>query len=155
MSGIMSEHVPSHHSELSGGDRKAQAEGIRQAQGSGRLSCLIMAAEGPDACPHRRNAGAATARDWTWALERSAIAGRIGFRIRFIGARSLVHITAWLDFRTPRGQMTELPIDKRERYVGYATCCLQIAKTMLDGQTRTTLREMASEWLKLAEHAYD
>jgi hypothetical protein len=51
--------------------------------------------------------------------------------------------------------MTEQPIDKRERYVGYATCCLQMAKTVLDGQTRTTLREMASEWLKLAEHAYD
>jgi hypothetical protein len=32
---------------------------------------------------------------------------------------------------------------------------LQIAKTVLDGQTRTTLREMASEWLKLAEHGYD
>jgi hypothetical protein len=51
--------------------------------------------------------------------------------------------------------MTEQPNDKRERYVGYATCCLQMAKTVLDGQTRTTLREMASEWLKLAEHAYD
>ena len=49
--------------------------------------------------------------------------------------------------------MTEQPIDKRERYVGYATCCLQMAKTVLDGQTRTTLREMALEWLKLAEHA--
>ena len=79
--------------------------------------------------------------------------------VELVFGLALLGLAAWftlpLDFRTPRGQMTEQPIDKRERYVGYATCCLQMAKTVLDGQTRTTLREMASEWLKLAEHAYD
>jgi hypothetical protein len=51
--------------------------------------------------------------------------------------------------------MSEQAIGKRELYVGFATCCLQIAKMTLDDQTRTTLRAMASEWLKLAEHAHD
>ena len=47
--------------------------------------------------------------------------------------------------------MVERPIEKRERYVGYATCCLQLAKSVSDDQMRATLREMATEWLKLAE----
>ena len=46
--------------------------------------------------------------------------------------------------------MVELPIDKRERYVGYSAFCLQLAKTASDNQSRMTLREMATEWLKLA-----
>jgi hypothetical protein len=53
--------------------------------------------------------------------------------------------------------MAEQPIDKRERYVDYATYCLQLAKTAFDNQSRTILKEMASEWLKLVEqsHVYD
>jgi hypothetical protein len=51
--------------------------------------------------------------------------------------------------------MSEQLIDKREQYVGYATCCLQLAKLVLDHQTRTMLRAMATEWLKLAEDARD
>jgi hypothetical protein len=47
--------------------------------------------------------------------------------------------------------MAEQPIEKRERYVGYATCCLQLAKTVPDSKMRATLREMATEWLKLAQ----
>lgn len=47
--------------------------------------------------------------------------------------------------------MEEQPIDKRERYVDYANCCLQLAKVVLDNRSRATLKEMASEWLKLAE----
>jgi hypothetical protein len=45
--------------------------------------------------------------------------------------------------------MTDL--DKRERYVTFATHCLQLAKVASDGQSRAILREMAAEWLKLAE----
>ena len=43
--------------------------------------------------------------------------------------------------------------DRRERYVDYANCCLQLAKVAADHQARVRLREMASEWLKLAEQA--
>ena len=58
-------------------------------------------------------------------------------------------------FRTQRTPMSEQPIDKREQYVGFATCCLQMAKMTVDNQTRATLRAMAAEWLMLAEQAYD
>jgi hypothetical protein len=51
--------------------------------------------------------------------------------------------------------MTEQPTDKRERYVGYSAFCLQLAKVVLDNKSRTMLREMASEWLKLAEQSYE
>jgi len=43
--------------------------------------------------------------------------------------------------------------DKREQYVAYATHCLQLAKVAADQKSRALLREMASEWLKLAEDA--
>lgn len=47
--------------------------------------------------------------------------------------------------------MVEQSIEKREIYVGYATCCLQLAKTVPDSKMRAPLKEMATEWLKLAE----
>jgi hypothetical protein len=49
--------------------------------------------------------------------------------------------------------MAEELIDKRERYVGYATECLKLANVIPDNQTRLVLKAMASEWLKLAEEA--
>ena len=47
--------------------------------------------------------------------------------------------------------MAEDPINRQERYVDYANCCLQLAKVTLDRKSRTLLHEMASEWLKLAD----
>ena len=47
--------------------------------------------------------------------------------------------------------MAERSIDDRERYVGYATHCLQLAKVATDRESRAVLKEMAAEWLKLAE----
>jgi hypothetical protein len=41
--------------------------------------------------------------------------------------------------------------EHRERYVGFATYCLQLAKMATDQHSRAILREMATEWLKLAE----
>jgi hypothetical protein len=41
-------------------------------------------------------------------------------------------------------------IDERERYVGFATYCLQLAKVATDRDARV-LREMAAEWLTLVE----
>jgi hypothetical protein len=49
--------------------------------------------------------------------------------------------------------MADQSIDTRERYVGFATHCLQLAKVAADHQSRVILREMATEWLKLAEAA--
>jgi hypothetical protein len=51
------------------------------------------------------------------------------------------------------GRMADRSIDTRERYVGFATHCLQLAKAAVDLQSRAILREMATEWLKLAEVA--
>ena len=50
--------------------------------------------------------------------------------------------------------MAERSIDDRERYVGFATHCLQLAKVATD-QSRAVLKEMAAEWLKLAEAPVD
>jgi hypothetical protein len=47
--------------------------------------------------------------------------------------------------------MADRSIEKREQYVGYATHCLQLAKATTDRESRAILREMATEWLKLAE----
>jgi hypothetical protein len=47
--------------------------------------------------------------------------------------------------------MAERSIDDRERYVGYATHCLQPAKVAADRESRAVLKEMAAEWLKLAD----
>jgi hypothetical protein len=51
--------------------------------------------------------------------------------------------------------MAEQPTDKRERYVGYSAYCLQLAKVSSDIKSRNTLRQMASEWLKLAEESIE
>ena len=51
--------------------------------------------------------------------------------------------------------MAERSIDDRERYVGYATHCLQLAKVATDQESRAFLKEMAAEWLKLAEAPVD
>jgi hypothetical protein len=47
------------------------------------------------------------------------------------------------------------PIERRERYVGYATHCLELAKAAADQKSHTILREMAAEWHKLAENPAD
>ncbi len=49
--------------------------------------------------------------------------------------------------------MADRSIDTRERYVAFATHCLQLAKIAGDSQSRAVLKEMAAEWLKLAEAA--
>jgi hypothetical protein len=51
--------------------------------------------------------------------------------------------------------MAERSIEDRERYVGFATHCLQLAKLATDQESRTILKEMAAEWLKLAEKPVD
>jgi hypothetical protein len=45
-------------------------------------------------------------------------------------------------------------IEERERYVDFANYCLQLAKVATDRDARV-LREMAAEWLKLAERPVD
>jgi hypothetical protein len=40
--------------------------------------------------------------------------------------------------------MAERSIDDRERYVGYATHCLQLAKVATDRESRAVLKEMAA-----------
>jgi hypothetical protein len=40
-----------------------------------------------------------------------------------------------------------------DRYVDFANHCLQLAATTADEQSRQLLREMAAEWLDLAERA--
>ncbi len=45
--------------------------------------------------------------------------------------------------------------DQRARYVGFATYCLQLAKAATNEYARTIFREMATEWLKLAENPGD
>ncbi len=42
-------------------------------------------------------------------------------------------------------------LETRERYVGYAEQCVRMAKRAEDPETREVLRDMAAEWLKLAE----
>jgi hypothetical protein len=51
--------------------------------------------------------------------------------------------------------MAERSIDDRERYVNYATHCLRLAKVATDPESPAMLREMATEWLKLAEASID
>jgi hypothetical protein len=50
--------------------------------------------------------------------------------------------------------IAERSIDDRERYVGYATHRLLLAKATADRESRAILKEMAAEWLKLAEAAH-
>jgi hypothetical protein len=42
---------------------------------------------------------------------------------------------------------------KQDRYVDYTVVCLKLAKETRDQDTRALLREMATEWLRLAEFA--
>jgi hypothetical protein len=42
-----------------------------------------------------------------------------------------------------------------EEYVGYANHCPILASATTDDESRTVLRKMAAEWLKLAEGALD
>jgi hypothetical protein len=51
--------------------------------------------------------------------------------------------------------MAGQPNNERERYVGYSAYCLQLAKVVFDDQSRSILKDMASEWLKLAEQSYE
>jgi hypothetical protein len=51
--------------------------------------------------------------------------------------------------------MIERSIEDRERYVGYATHCLQLAKVATDPESRAALKGMAAEWLKLANAPVD
>jgi hypothetical protein len=51
--------------------------------------------------------------------------------------------------------MAERSIDDRERYVGYATHCLQLATVATDRESRAVLKEMAAERLKLADAPVD
>jgi hypothetical protein len=48
-----------------------------------------------------------------------------------------------------RGEMTdqedERSIERRERYVGFATYCLQLEKAATDEYSRAIVREMAAE----------
>jgi hypothetical protein len=41
--------------------------------------------------------------------------------------------------------------EKQTRYVDYTEFCLKLAKEAKDQDTRVLLREMATEWLRLAE----
>ncbi len=43
-------------------------------------------------------------------------------------------------------------VAQRERYMGFANYCLQLAKVATDVYNRAILREMAELWLKLAEN---
>ncbi len=49
--------------------------------------------------------------------------------------------------------MADRSVDKGEQYVAFATHCLQLVKVATDRNSREILREMAAEWLKLAEVA--
>ena len=49
--------------------------------------------------------------------------------------------------------MADQSIEKREQYVAFATHCLQLAKATADRESRSILRAMAAEWLKLVEAA--
>jgi hypothetical protein len=49
--------------------------------------------------------------------------------------------------------MPDIPFEKREEYVGYATLCLKLAKVTTDKESREVFKAMAAEWLRLAEAA--
>lgn len=44
---------------------------------------------------------------------------------------------------------------KGEKYVEYANHCLILASTTTNDETRNVLRQMAAEWLELAERALE
>jgi hypothetical protein len=49
------------------------------------------------------------------------------------------------------GNVTTLKRDKHKEYARYARYCLGMTSVAKDHDARTTLREMAAEWLKLAD----
>jgi hypothetical protein len=49
------------------------------------------------------------------------------------------------------GNMTTLKRDKHKEYARYARCCLGMTGVAKDPDARTILREMAAEWLTLAD----
>ena len=49
------------------------------------------------------------------------------------------------------GVMAIPETDKHKEYVRYAEHCLKTATVVTDQETRVMLREMAAEWLKLAD----
>ena len=49
------------------------------------------------------------------------------------------------------GNVTTLKRDKHKEYARYATYCLEMTGMAKDHDARTILREMAAEWLKLAD----
>jgi hypothetical protein len=51
--------------------------------------------------------------------------------------------------------MQGLKSAKRKEYVEYANHCLTPASSTADGDSRLLLRQMAAEWLELAEKALD
>jgi hypothetical protein len=44
-------------------------------------------------------------------------------------------------------------IEKREEYVAYAEHCVMLARQTNDQESRSILREMAAEWLRLVDKA--
>ena len=51
--------------------------------------------------------------------------------------------------------MAVTKIGKHKDYVRYATHCLEITPEITDQDTRAINREMAAEWLKLAEAFFE
>ena len=49
------------------------------------------------------------------------------------------------------GNVTTLKRDKHKEYAHYATYCLEMTAMAKDHDARTILREMAAEWLTLAD----
>jgi hypothetical protein len=47
--------------------------------------------------------------------------------------------------------MTTPEYDRREEYEAYAEYCLNVAQQLADQESRRIHREMAAEWLRLAE----
>jgi hypothetical protein len=52
---------------------------------------------------------------------------------------------------SPRVTMTQLTNDKHKEYVRYADYCLNMIGTKQDQEAHSINREMAAEWLKLAD----
>jgi hypothetical protein len=57
------------------------------------------------------------------------------------------------NFKSELRGMPDIPFEKREEYVGYATLCLKLAKVTTDNKSREIFKAMAAEWLRLAEAA--
>jgi hypothetical protein len=59
---------------------------------------------------------------------------------------------AALTRRCKRGEMVTTPkSDKHKEYVRYAAHCLEIVPAATDQESHAVQREMAAEWLKLAD----